>query len=59
VLPPPDGVTLEPYADSDPTSRADKDAAMRCIEPIVTKLPFAPIKEANAYVQFAFMLIGA
>lgn len=59
VLPPPDGVTIEPYADSDPTSRADKDAAMRCIEPIVTKLPFPAIKEANAYVQFAFMLIGA
>ncbi len=58
VLPPPDGVTVEPDPDSDPTSRADKDAAMRCIEPIVTKMPFAPIKEANAYVQFAFMLIG-
>jgi hypothetical protein len=59
VLPPPDGVTVAPDPDSDPTSRADKDAAMRCIEPIVTKMPFAPIKEANAYVQFAFMLIGA
>lgn len=58
VLPPPEGVTIEPYVDSDPTSRADKDAAMRCIEPIVTKLPFASIKEANAYVQFSFMLIG-
>jgi len=58
VLPPPDGVTIEPDLDSDPTSRADKDAAMRCIEPIVTKLPFASIKEANGYVQFYFRLIG-
>jgi tetratricopeptide (TPR) repeat protein len=59
ILPPPDGVTVEPYMDSDPTSRADKDAAMRCIEPIVAKLPFASIKEANAYVQFAFTLISS
>ncbi len=58
ILPPPDGVTIEPYPDSDPTSRADKDAAMRCVEPIVTKLPFPAVKEANAYVQFAFMLIS-
>lgn len=59
VLPPPDGVAIQPYLDSEPTSRADKDAAMRCIEPILTKLPFAPIKEPNKYVQFAFALIGA
>lgn len=58
VAPPPDGVSVEPDPDSEPTSRADKDAAMRCIEPIVTRLPFAPIKEPNAYAQFAFMLIG-
>jgi tetratricopeptide (TPR) repeat protein len=59
VLPPPEGVSVEPDLDSDPTSRADKDAAMRCIEPIVTKMPFSSIKEANAYVQFAFNLIGS
>lgn len=58
VAPPPEGVLIEPYGDSDPTSRADKDTAMRCLEPIVTKLPFAPVKEPNGYVQFAFMLIG-
>ncbi|MGE0401194.1 MAG: tetratricopeptide repeat protein [Kofleriaceae bacterium] len=59
VLPPPDGVSIQPYIDSEPTSRADKDAAMRCIEPIVTKLPFAPIKEPNKYVQFSFALISS
>ncbi|HEY4182393.1 MAG TPA: hypothetical protein VGM90_36420 [Kofleriaceae bacterium] len=57
ILPPPEGVQFEAWNESDPTPRADKDAAMRCMDPLVTKLAFPKIKEANAWVQFQFSLV--
>jgi hypothetical protein len=57
VLPPPEGVQFEAWNESDPTPRADKDTAMRCMDPIVSKLAFPRIKEPNAWVQFQFSLV--
>ena len=57
ILPPPEGAQFEAWNESDPTPRADKDAAMRCMDPIVAKLAFPKIKETNAWVQFQFSLV--
>ena len=58
-LAPPEGVNVELRLNLDVVSRAETDAAIRCVEPIAAKLPMPPIKERDAYYKAAFFVVGS
>lgn len=58
IRPPAEGVQIEAWNESDAVPRAAKDAALRCLDPVIARLPFAPIKEAGAYAVFSFALVS-
>ena len=57
-LAPPEGVNVELRLNLDVVSRAETDAAIRCVEPIASKLAMPPIKERDAYYKAAFFVVG-
>ncbi len=58
---PPEGITIVPTESIDkvsPPSRAELDAAVRCIEPIAAKLVLPAIKDKDAYYKAVFSVVG-
>jgi tetratricopeptide (TPR) repeat protein len=58
---PPEGITILPNDSIDrvsPPSRAELDGAIRCIEPLATKIVLPPIKDKDAYYKAVFSVIG-
>ena len=58
LLPPPDGTSVALALDLDGVSRADLDAAVRCIDPIAAKLPMPAVKEAGAWYKASFFVVA-
>jgi len=58
---PPEGVTISGTDNLDPTSvptRAEIDAAIRCVEPIASKIAMPAIKDKDAYYKASFSVVG-
>ena len=55
---PPDGTTIKLDKNADAFSRAEGDAAVRCIEPLVGRLGLPAVKEKDQYWQIAFRVVG-
>lgn len=55
---PPDGVNVTLDKNADAFSRAEGDAAVRCIEPLVNRLGLPSVKEKDAYYQLAFRVVA-
>ena len=55
---PPDGATIKLDKNADAFSRAEGDAAVRCIEPLIGKLGLPAVKEKDAYWQIRFRVVG-
>ncbi|MBA3459176.1 MAG: hypothetical protein H0T46_04390 [Deltaproteobacteria bacterium] len=58
VAPPPEGASIRQDPNSQASSRADTDAAMRCIDPIASKLALPPVKEKGGWYQILFRVVG-
>ncbi|MBL9013591.1 MAG: tetratricopeptide repeat protein [Myxococcales bacterium] len=56
---PPDGATIKVDKNADAFSRAEADAAVRCIEPLIGKLGLPAVKEKDQYWQIAFRVVGS
>ena len=54
---PPDGVAVVPEELND-TSRAETDAAIRCVEPIAQRLALPKPKERETYYKVQFRVVG-
>ena len=54
---PPDGVAIVPEEIND-TTRADTDAAIRCVEPIAQRLALPKPKEKETYYKVQFRVVG-
>jgi hypothetical protein len=55
---PPDGATIKLDKNADAFSRAEGDAAVRCIEPLIGKLGLPAVKEKDQYWQIGFRVVG-
>jgi hypothetical protein len=55
---PPAGSSVENSLNVTETTRADTDAAVRCIQPIAEKLALPPVKERDAYYRISFLVVG-
>ena len=55
---PPDGVNVTLDRNADAFSRADGDAAVRCIEPLVGRLGLPAVKDKDAYYQLGFRVVN-
>ena len=54
---PPEGIAVVPEEIND-TSRAEVDAAIRCVEPLAQKLPLTKPKEKETYYKIQFRVVG-
>jgi tetratricopeptide (TPR) repeat protein len=55
---PPAGSSVENSLNVTETTRAETDAAVRCIQPIAEKLALPPVKERDAYYRISFLVVG-
>lgn len=55
---PPDGAAIKLDKNADAFSRAEGDAAVRCLEPLIGKLGLPAVKEKDAYWQIRFRVVG-
>lgn len=57
--PPPDGISVIASAELPfDATRAEIDAAARCVEPIASKLVMPAVKEKDAWYQIAFLVVA-
>ncbi len=57
--PPPEGVSVIASAELPfEATRADIDAAARCVDPIASKLVMPAVKEKDAWYQIAFLVVA-
>ena len=57
--PPPDGISVIASAELPfEATRAEIDAAARCVEPIASKLVMPAVKEKDAWYQIAFLVVA-
>lgn len=57
--PPPDGISVIGSSELPfEATRADIDAAARCVEPIASKLAMPAVKEKDAWYQVAFLVVA-
>ncbi|MDQ3334022.1 MAG: hypothetical protein M4D80_02595 [Myxococcota bacterium] len=54
---PPEGVSVEPDEMYE-TTAAEKDTAIRCVEPLAMKLPMPKPKERETYYSLVFRVVG-
>ncbi len=59
VRPPPDGVTVKLDKFTGAISRGESDAAMRCVEPIASKLALPSVKEKDSWYVAKFLVVGS
>ncbi len=57
-IPPPEGANVTLDKNADAFSRAESDAAVRCIEPLVGRLGLPAVKEKDAFYQIAFRVVA-
>ncbi|MGE0548884.1 MAG: tetratricopeptide repeat protein [Kofleriaceae bacterium] len=55
---PPEGVAVVPQLNLDNVSRADLDAAIRCIEPAANRIALPAIKERDQFYKIAFTVVS-
>ncbi|HEU0031368.1 MAG TPA: tetratricopeptide repeat protein [Kofleriaceae bacterium] len=58
---PPEGITIlasEPADPSNPPTQADKDTAIRCVEPIAAKIALPAVKDKDAYYKAVFSVVA-
>jgi tetratricopeptide (TPR) repeat protein len=58
IAPPPDGPAIRQDPNTPAASRADTDAAIRCIDPIASKLALPPVKEKGGWYTIVFRVVA-
>ncbi len=58
VFAPPEGVTVTSDLNLDTVTTADKDSAIRCVDPIADKIQLPAIKEKDAYYKVGFFVVA-
>lgn len=58
VRPPPEGVTVKLDKFTGAVSRGDTDAAMRCVEPLASKIALPAVKEKDSWYVARFLVVG-
>lgn len=58
IFAPPEGVTITSDLNLDTLPTADKDTAIRCVDPIADKIPMPVIKEKDAYYKAGFYVVA-
>lgn len=55
---PPPGLQVAPQTDLDSTSRSGVDEVVRCVEPLVNRLPLPDVKERDAWYVAVFLVVA-
>ncbi len=58
LRPPPEGVAVKLDKFTGAIARGDTDAAMRCVEPLATKLALPAVKEKDSWYVAKFLVVG-
>ncbi len=58
LRPPPEGVTVKLDKFTGAVSRGDTDAAMRCVEPVASKIALPAVKEKDSWYVARFLVVG-
>lgn len=56
--PPPAGTTITANKTADAMSRADTDAAIRCLDPLAAKVAYPAVKERDGYYVLSYLVVG-
>lgn len=56
--PPPPGITITANKNADAMSRAETDAAIRCLDPLAAKVAYPAVKERDGYYMMSFLVVA-
>lgn len=56
--PPPEGINITLNKNADAMSRAETDAAIRCIDPYAARVAYPAVKERDAFYTMTFLVVG-